>query len=69
MNDHQQNAVKVKHQIFQIIRTPIGDSNKWFEVLRNIHKSFNERKKAEEWILEEGERALNYTILEVFTKR
>ena len=69
MNENYEESIKIRYQIFQVVRKTLDNPNKWYEVLRNMHKAFKEEIEAERWIADEGERAINYTVLKVFTKR
>lgn len=59
-------AVK-SYDVYVIEDSNIQSSNKTY-VLADTHKSFPRYDKAEQWIQENGERHLNYTIIEIFKK-
>jgi len=55
-------------QIFQMVNKALDFGDRQ-EVLKNIHQSFNDIGSANEWIYDNGETDVDYTILEVQRKK
>lgn len=58
---------KKAYQIYIIVDTNAPSTERIYG-LHDTHKSFSEYSDAKSWIETEGERHINYTILEVFRR-